>query len=150
MRNHLVVLSAILAQLFGGAAIAEVSETDETALSLCVDAAVGDLGMKDCYAELASKEDARLNLNWLHLIRAVGGPKTEIGSDLREEQRAWLAYKELACRHYLVPGTTMERLMSQTCFTNIITQRADELEQLAAFYDDTLLTPSNRNSKDLK
>ena len=128
-----VAVTAVSARAEGPAA------EDRAALEACIDASgAADLSMKDCYVELANKEDARLNRNWQRLMQAVDGSGTEIGTALLTEQRAWIDYKEAACDHYLVLGGTLDRLQGQVCYTELITRRADELEQLANFYADTL------------
>ena len=109
---------------------------DAAALESCIAASgAADLVMKDCYVDLANKEDARLNRNWQRLMAAVGGPRSETGSALLTEQRAWIAYHEAACAHYLVSGGTLDRLAGQVCYTENTTRRADELEELADYYE---------------
>jgi len=110
----------------------------QVALGACVaKAGMVDLDIKDCYVELANTEDARLNANWTRLLKAVGGKDSEVGNALLTEQRAWIAYKEAACTHYLFAGGTLNRLSGQICFVELISRRADELAQLADFYQET-------------
>lgn len=138
MRFRLGIILAV-ASLSAGARAEGPSEVDTKALDQCVTAANAvDLAVKDCFAELAHKEDERLNRNWKRLMKAAGGPKTPEGDALLQEQRAWIAYKETACRHYLALGGTLDRLMGQMCYTNLITSRADELAALADFYTGSL------------
>ena len=107
-------------------------------LDVCVEKAGGaDLAIKDCYVALANAEDARLNANWEQLIKAAGGKNSDVGAALLNEQRAWIAYKEAACMHYLARGGTLDRLQGQLCYTDLITRRADELAELADFYQET-------------
>lgn len=106
-------------------------------LDQCIDKAGGrDLDLKDCFVAFANTEDERLNLMWDRLMKAVG-KDTEVGAALLTEQRAWLAYRDAACRHYLASGGTLDRLKSQLCFTDLITSRANALEDLANEYEDS-------------
>lgn len=107
-------------------------------LDTCVEkAGMVDLDIKDCYVELANTEDARLNLNWARLLKAVGGKSSEVGTALLAEQRTWITYKEAACKHYLYAGGTLNRISGQICYVELITRRADELADLADFYQET-------------
>jgi uncharacterized protein YecT (DUF1311 family) len=110
----------------------------EAALDACVKkAGMVDLDIKDCYVELANTEDVRLNANWTRLLKAVGSKDSEVGAALLAEQRAWIAYKEAACTHYLFAGGTLNRISGQTCYVELITRRADELAHLADYYHET-------------
>ena len=107
-------------------------------LETCIEqAGVIDLAIKDCYVALANSEDERLNANWKQLMKAVAGKDSELGAPLLKEQRAWIAYKEAACAHFLHAGGTLDRLLGQICFAELITRRADELAELAQFYQET-------------
>lgn len=110
-------------------------------LDTCVEAAGAvDLQVKDCYVTLAQREDARLNFNWKVLVDAVGGSSTQKGKALLAEQKAWLAYRDAACLHLMVDGGTLDRLQSQICYTNLITERADEIGHFAETYKQTYST----------
>jgi uncharacterized protein YecT (DUF1311 family) len=110
----------------------------QAALDACVEkAGMVDLDIKDCYVDLANAEDARLNANWERLIKAVGGKSSEVGAALLKEQRAWIAFKEAACKHHLFAGGTLNRLSGQICYVDLISGRADELAELADFYQET-------------
>jgi uncharacterized protein YecT (DUF1311 family) len=107
-------------------------------LDACIKAAGAvDLQDKDCYVGLAQREDARLNGNWRRLINAVGGANTAKGKALLAEQKAWLAYRDAACLHWMIDGGTLDRLQSQICYTNLITERADEIGDFAETYEQT-------------
>lgn len=107
-------------------------------LDICIQAAGAiDLQAKDCYVRLAQREDARLNGNWRLLINAVGGANTAKGKALLAEQKAWLAYRDAACLHLMIDGGTLDRLQSQICYTNLITERADEIGDFVETYKQT-------------
>jgi uncharacterized protein YecT (DUF1311 family) len=138
MAAHLMIL-ALAALALPQAALAEGPTLEAQAeLDACIEkAGMVDLAVKDCYVELANTEDVRLNANWTRLLKAVGGKDSEVGASLRAEQRAWIAYKEAACTHYLFAGGTLNRISGQICYVELITRRADELAELADFYQET-------------
>lgn len=138
MATRLVIL-ALAALALPQAALAEGPMPEAQAeLDACVEkAGMVDLAIKDCYVELANTEDTRLNANWTRLLKAVGGKSSEVGTALLTEQRAWIAYKEAACKHHLYAGGTMNRISGRICYVELITRRADELAELADFYQET-------------
>jgi uncharacterized protein YecT (DUF1311 family) len=138
MAARLVIL-ALAALALPQAALAEGPTPEaQAALDTCVEkAGMVDLAIKDCYVDLANAEDARLNANWERLIKSVGGKSSKVGEPLLTEQRAWIAYKDVACAHYLFAGGTLNRISGQMCFVEVITRRADELADLADFYQET-------------
>lgn len=130
---------ALAALALPQAALAEGPTPEaQAALDTCVEkAGMVDLAIKDCYVDLANTEDVRLNANWMRLLKAVGGKDSEVGAAILAEQRAWIAYKEAACTHYLFAGGTLNRISGQMCFVELITRRADELAELADYYQET-------------
>lgn len=110
-------------------------------LDACVEkAGMVDLDIKDCYNDFAGREDERLNKAWHELIRIVGGSKSETGAALLAEQRAWLGFRDQSCYHWIAataPGT-LDRLQFATCFANIVTLRADDIENLRDTYQGML------------
>ncbi|WP_086607448.1 lysozyme inhibitor LprI family protein [Erythrobacter donghaensis] len=137
MSTRLVTL-ALAALALPQAAVAEGPTPEaEAALDACIEnTGLSDLAAKDCYVALAVSEDERLNANWARLIKAIGGKDTDVGKSLLAEQRAWIGYKDVACQHYLVSGGTLDRLQAQICYTDTISRRADEIEELADFYQE--------------
>lgn len=138
MRFGRQALLCVALTLAGDAALARnrPPTAADKQLDHCIDKADGrDLDLKDCFVAFANTEDERLNLMWDRLIKAVG-KDTEVGAALLKEQRAWLAYRDAACLHYILSGGTLDRLKSQICFTDLITSRANELEDLANEYED--------------
>jgi len=139
MQNILLGAGVMLAVMIPFTAQAEPAPKVQSELERCLDATNGgDLAMKDCYVAFANAEDARLNAAWPRLMKAVGGPRSKIGAALVSEQRLWVRFKETSCRHYMLASGTMGRLQSQTCYADTISRRADQIEQFAAFYEDTL------------
>jgi uncharacterized protein YecT (DUF1311 family) len=133
-----LAILALAALALPQAALAEGPTPEaQAALEACVEkTGLSDFAAKDCFVALAVAEDARLNANWARLIKTIGGKDTDVGKLLLAEQRAWIGFKDFACQHYLVSGGTLDRLQRQICHTNIIAHRADELEELADFYQE--------------
>ena len=104
------------------------------ALATCLEeAGLIDLQMRTCYVDFAQAEDTRLNRNWRAAIEAVGGRESVGGQSLIEAQRAWIAYRDVACDYYTAldnPGT-LDRLQAQICYAELVTRRADEFAMIA-------------------
>ena len=125
-------VSVLLGSVVPSAAKESVSELDR-----CLGTApAGDLPAKDCYVAQAQRNDVRLNREWSRLMKQVGGAKTPVGNALTNAQRAWLRYRDAACVNYVVDGGTLDRLLGQMCYTNLVATRADELARLAEHYSD--------------
>ncbi len=129
-----VIFAVLLGSLGVPIAAADRSHPD---LESCIEeAGPVDLSVRDCYVELAASEDARLNQAWRDLMTVVGGKSSAQGAALLAEQRAWLIYRDAACWHYVssTPSGTLDRLQQQMCYSEIISQRADYVEELASMY----------------
>jgi uncharacterized protein YecT (DUF1311 family) len=106
----------------------------DPALQACLSKANdNDLTMKDCYYDFAQREDVRMNANW-HRLMANVGKKSDAGSALLAEQRAWLAYRDAACLNYAYGDGTLDRLLGASCYAKIVSRRADELADLVHYY----------------
>ncbi len=128
-----------IALIVPGTAFAGPTPSTQAKLESCISASNGgDLALKDCYVDLANAEDARLNAGWQRLMKSVGGTRSKKGAALAAEQRIWIRFRVASCIHYMLESGTLDRLQSQMCYTNTISRRADEVEQLAAYYEDTL------------
>ncbi len=95
-----------------------------------------DHDYRACYAAFAEEEDERLNANWRAIMANVGR-ESELGRVLLDAQRAWLAFRDLACDHFETPepAGTLDRLQAQACYAEMISQRADELDGIRARYE---------------
>lgn len=88
----------------------------------------------DCGSRLIQREDARLNAAWRKLdiqLRAGFTPQTRV--DLLAEQRAWITYKDRACRFYSNVqdwGSMGRSYDGPLCKAEVIARRANELERL--------------------
>ena len=138
--SGLLRLAAIPAALFAvQGALAAPSEKAQAEHERCISASNGgDLALKDCYVMLANAEDARLNAGWQRLMKIVGGPRSKKGAALVAEQRSWVRFRDASCTHYALESGTLDRLQAQMCYADTISRRADEIEQFAAYYEDTL------------
>ena len=129
-----VIVTVLLGSLGVPLAAAERSHPE---LESCVEeAGPVDLSVRDCYVNFAASEDTRLNQAWRDLMTVVGGKSSPQGAALLAEQRAWLTYRDAACWHYVssTPSGTLDRLQQQICYSEIISQRADHIEELASMY----------------
>lgn len=83
-----------------------------------------------CGGEWIGREDARLNEAWRRLLADVS-ERTE--ADLRTEQRAWIAYKDLSCLFHANGdrGREGQVLGFPACRAGVIASRTAELDAYA-------------------
>ncbi|UIJ70599.1 lysozyme inhibitor LprI family protein [Aurantimonas sp. HBX-1] len=99
------------------------------------DACVGDAGavmpdMGACGAEWIDREDARLNEAWQALLAEL---PEDSHPKLRDEQRAWLAYRDASCLFYLDAveyGQVGRYLSYPSCRAFVIAQRTAALDEI--------------------
>ncbi|NDV87827.1 DUF1311 domain-containing protein [Aurantimonas aggregata] len=92
------------------------------------DASMQDMGA--CGAEWIDREDARLNEMWQALLDELPEASEEM---LREEQRAWLAYRDKTCLFYLDAveyGQVGRYLSYPSCRAFVIAQRTEALGEI--------------------
>lgn len=99
----------------------------QVARPAAVDAQTGE-----CARGEIARVDARLNSLWPRVLEAAGGRNSEIGTALVEEQRAWIAFKSVNCRHYNAqPTGTMEmHLFGPWCELQTLRDRVAYLESV--------------------
>lgn len=80
-----------------------------------------------CGVDYVAREDKKLNTSWKKAFDAAG-PLTK--TDLLEEQRAWISYKEKACNFFSngEQGREGQVLHIFSCKAAVIDQRIKELE----------------------
>jgi uncharacterized protein YecT (DUF1311 family) len=85
------------------------------------------IGMETCYGAEFRGWDVLLN----RAYRELGGQRRE---ELREVQRAWLSYRDKACRYYAVhyQGGSVARWMGARCMMEETARRAIALHFFAA------------------
>ena len=92
------------------------------------DASMQDMGA--CGTEWIDREDARLNEMWQALLAELPEDSEEL---LRDEQRAWLAYRDATCLFYLDPveyGQVGQYLSYPSSRAFVIAQRNDALNEI--------------------
>lgn len=99
----------------------------------CMKAADGKtMEMIDCMGQENARWDQRLN----KAFRAVGKDVSEhVRAELRDAQRAWIAYREKACLaagDVEAEGGSLARITANDCFLRMTAQRAAELEAMAS------------------
>ena len=104
----------------------------ETAWRACIDRTGTNLEWSRCSGVFVQEADAALNAKWAQLM-AVAEGKTK--ADLVAEERAWVAYRETACRFYRNGdwGREGEVLHGPGCVAAAIEQRTQVLSGYLAF-----------------
>ena len=96
----------------------------------CLDTAQTNPEFAACSATKIKQADSRMTVAWRSLLADAGGSKTADGQLLLNEQRAWIAFREKACREFFGPqaGREAQVLHGPLCIANIIEDRAKDLE----------------------
>ncbi|UAJ09135.1 lysozyme inhibitor LprI family protein [Glacieibacterium megasporae] len=91
--------------------------------------AVTDSDLAPCGSAWVAREEVRLKLAWKRALDEVDGARSEQGKALLDEQRAWIAFKDKACRRYDVmsAGTLGRFHDAYVCRAQIIGDRINEL-----------------------
>ncbi|MAP18803.1 MAG: hypothetical protein CL626_07200 [Aurantimonas sp.] len=92
------------------------------------DASMQEMGA--CGGAWMEREDARLNEAWQALLAELPEESQEM---LRDEQRAWLAYRDRTCLFYLDPatyGSIGRHLSYPSCRAFVIAQRMQALNEI--------------------
>lgn len=85
---------------------------------------------RDCIADETSRQDARLNETYRHLVAQLSGNRR---NEVVDAQRLWIPYRNANCRIYAYPddgGEIMAEIHAAACTLRMTAQRADELESL--------------------
>ena len=103
----------------------------------CKDPALPQQGMNHCAHEDYLDADAQLNATYQEVVAFLRTlPPRPDGTDevegLREAQRAWIAYRDLACVAEGVSfrGGTMEPLIVSSCLARLTRDRTGDLSLL--------------------
>lgn len=99
-------------------------------------AATTQLEINRCAAEAYAAADADLNARWpaaLAAMSGVGDGGGDATSALRAAQRAWIAYRDLACEAEALPyqGGSIQPSIRLGCLTRLTRQRSDDLLAIA-------------------
>jgi len=96
------------------------------AYNACMDKASSTTSMVECIGAEHNAQDAKLNAAYKTLMGALSPDRKK---QLREAQRAWIAYRDANCEFYFDPdGGTIARLQANQCMLSMTAQRAAELE----------------------
>jgi uncharacterized protein YecT (DUF1311 family) len=95
-----------------------------------MDTAMSNPEFAECSATKIKAADARMTAAWRKLLGDAGGSKTTEGHTVLVEQRAWIAFRTLACREFFAPdaGREAQVLHGPLCIASIINDRAKDLE----------------------
>jgi len=88
--------------------------------------------MLECTGAERHRWDARLNAVYQRIMGSRDYSENA-RTQLREAQRAWIAYRQAACRaagDLTAEGGTMSRVVAAECVMRMTAQRAGELEDL--------------------
>lgn len=124
-----------LAFVMGTIGLSTLANAHETPWAECLDTAVTNEEYAACTAAIVDAADVRLNAAWHLIFAKEGGAQTVRGQALLAEQRAWIAFRELACAEYMGPhsGREEEVIHGPLCVAAIIEARTDDLHTRAAF-----------------
>ena len=88
-----------------------------------------DSELGSCGAAWMQRAESRLAAAWKRALSDNGGPQTEQGRALLDEQHAWIKFKEKACLRYeLQSSGTLSRFHdANICVAEIIEDRISEL-----------------------
>jgi uncharacterized protein YecT (DUF1311 family) len=140
-RRHRIAW-AILAALFAAssAAIAQDADVKVTIrvsqdYTRCMDAAAGVTpAMIECSGRETARWDQRLNAAYRG-IAASHDLSERTKAEIRDAQRAWIAYRDKACiaaGDVVAEGGSLSRIVANDCFMRMTAQRAVEMEELAS------------------
>ena len=117
MRAISMIIPALL--LFATPAFAEDEET-------CPDA-VTTADIVECLTETYEDWDARLNTAYRAAVEPLEGERR---TQLRDVQRAWIAYRDASCGYYRSGEGTIAAIEGNSCMVELTRTRAEELEGL--------------------
>lgn len=119
---------AMLALCLGLWAVAAAARADD-AYKQCLDDSDGtNPAWATCGWQWVAREDARFQAVWKQVAEPLEEGRTR--DDLLAEQRAWVLYREKACRYYANGdrGREGEVLDYPACLAEVIATRARQLE----------------------
>jgi len=120
MRAIVMTIPALLTLTFAASAQDEEAQT-------CPDA-VSTVDIVECLGELYEDEDARLNAASRAAIEPLDGDRR---TQLRDAQRAWVAFRDANCLFYRSGEGTIAAIEGNSCMVDVTRTRADELEGLS-------------------
>lgn len=131
-----IYLAMAMVLLFSAVPIIANADSSQDSYHDCMDkGGVSNFEWQKCGADYVSREDTKLNIVWK---RAVATASSQTKSDLLEEQRAWLSYKDEACKFFTNGefGREGQVIHFFACKAEIINKRTRELEAYTACWTD--------------
>ncbi len=117
MRAIVMTIPALLTLTFAASAQDEEAQT-------CPDA-VTTVYIVECLGEIYEEQDARLNTAYRAAIEPLEGDRR---TQLRDAQRAWVAFRDANCMFYRSGEGTIAAIEGNSCMVEVTRSRADELE----------------------
>ena len=119
-------LAAVAALLWGLAAAPGLADP---AYDQCINASSTNTAWSQCGGEFVQRQDDKLNAVWKKVYALTSGQSK---TDLLAEQRAWIAFKDKACRLYANGdyGREGQVLGYPSCLADVITDRTRQLEAI--------------------
>ncbi|HEY9235064.1 MULTISPECIES: lysozyme inhibitor LprI family protein [Phenylobacterium] len=103
----------------------------DPAYDACIGASNDNASWSRCGADLIKREDDRLNATWKKVYGLTSG---RTRTDLLAEQRAWISFKDKACRFYANgdQGREGQVLSYPMCQAQVIGDRTRQLEAIGS------------------
>lgn len=120
MRAIVMTIPALLALTFAAGA-------EEQEAATCPDA-VSTVDIVECLGELYEEQDARLNTAYRAAIEPLEGERR---TQLRDAQRAWVAFRDANCLFYRSGEGTIAAIEGNSCMVEVTRARAEELERMS-------------------
>jgi uncharacterized protein YecT (DUF1311 family) len=132
MKHLFSILAGVLLASCASAAKAQDDASNTPAYESCLDRASGvTVSMRECISEEHARQDTLLNEAYRDLMRRLG---TEGQTDLRNAQRAWIAFREAECAYRGSGETgTIGPVIIDSCWLGFTTERAATLRRDLAF-----------------
>ena len=110
-----------------GAAAAQEPPGYSAAFDACMDRSGGvTVEMRDCSAAEYERQDRALNAAYRDLMGRLG---PELQTDLRNAQRAWIAFRKAECDYrHRSEGGTMGLLVYDGCWLDFTAKRVTQLQ----------------------
>jgi len=110
-------------------ASAQAAEKQSPAFEKCMETATTTVDMVNCTNNETKLQDARLNKAYKSLSANLPAQRK---SELLNAQRAWLKYRDANCNYIAtLTGGTMDLVNGNSCFMEMTTERAVQLEWFA-------------------
>ena len=125
MGKQVVLVGVLIFCCIQGALAA--SDEFSANFSTCMERSGGvTVAMMDCLHQETEIQDLRLNKAYKLLMAQL---KPERKQELKQVQRAWLAFRDANCRFYADPdGGSIARISASDCFLRATAARVQELE----------------------